>query len=141
MKSNEITVLQLQDNLQKALPEFIVSIIQEDNVGDKEILKVDIVVEDQATISFHQIKNFFDTRETEGQDSVELLEVALLAVVEMHLRIYGKLDKIQILKDGTSIVKLEDAEPTSFHKLKEDEMINKMKIYELEEKDFVKKED
>jgi hypothetical protein len=140
MKSTELKLDKLQENLQKSFPDFGVLIQNPEAVGEKIVIEVVVNVPDQVEITFHQIKNFFDDKETEDQDSVSLLEEALVTIVESHLSIYAKADKKQILKDCTSIVKLVDAEPTSFHKLKEDELTDKMKIYELEEKDFIKEE-
>lgn len=139
MKSNEITLEKLQENLQTRFPDFGIHISEAGNTGEMEIIEVTISIPNQAEIVFHQIKNFFD--EVEDGDSVELLENALVSITESNLSIYAKEDRKQILKDATSIVRMKDAEGTSFHKLKEHELKEKMKIYEIQEKEFTKEEE
>ncbi len=126
----------LQENLQKEFPEFNITITDSEGIGSKKIIEISIYLEGQFEIIYHQIKNHFDNEE----NSIELLEAALIKITQSNLNIYHSEDKKQILKDSKTIVKMVDAEAVSFHKLKENELQDKMKLYELKEKDFAKEE-
>ena len=60
MKSNEITLEKLQENLRAKFPDFGIHISESHNTGEMEIIEVTISIPNQAEIVFHQIKNFFD---------------------------------------------------------------------------------
>lgn len=62
-------------------------------------------------------------------------------IVHRAIEGYAKLDKENILKEKRMIRVLNQMEGVSFHKLTEDELAERMKLYNIQEKNFKKKED
>ena len=64
-----------------------------------------------------------------------------IEIVNRAIEGYEKLDRANIIKEKKMIKILDQMDATSFHKLTEEELEERMERYKLTDKDFKKKED
>lgn len=127
----------IESKLTEEFPNFDFSVRKVDEQSKYEIVEVDFFDTDH-TIIFRQIVSGGDwdglTEEEAALNSAEIVERSIMC--------YEKLDKEEIKRHEHKMIKvLNQMEPVSFHKLTEEELLERMERYEITEKDFKKKED
>lgn len=76
-----------------------------------------------------------------GELSIEDFASCVIEAISIQKGIYNKLDRAQVIRDGKTIMFIDQADPISFHKLNEKELENKIKLYEIKKDEFKKKDE
>lgn len=128
-------ITKIENKLDSEFPEkeFVVSQIDTSKVYD--------IVEVHMHDDDHQIifRQCIGGGRYDDLDEDEILDNSV-EIVNRAMESYNKLDKANIIKEKKMIKVLDQMEAISFHKLTEEELAEKMKQYEISEKDFKKKE-
>jgi len=65
---------------------------------------------------------------------------ALIETIVVQMNGYKKLDRAQILRDKTTIIKMDQMSPNSFHKLTPSELEDKIVEYDIKKDEFTRAE-
>jgi hypothetical protein len=76
-----------------------------------------------------------------GEMSDEDFSSCVIETISIQKGVYAKLDRAQVIRDGKTIMFMDMADPTSFHKLTEKEFDEKVKLYDIKKDELKKKEE
>lgn len=75
-----------------------------------------------------------------GEMSVEDFSSCVIETISIQKGVYNKLDRAQVIRDGKTIMFMDMADPSLFHKLTDQEFEDKVKLYDIKKDELKKKE-
>ena len=85
-------------------------------------------------------RNIINNKDEEDYDEEDIVSKLFKTIIEQD-RIYKKLDRLQVVKEQKTIMFMNMVEPTSFHKLTEKELAQKIAEYEISKEELIKKDE
>lgn len=126
----------IEKGLKEEYPDFTFDVQRIDSSGEHEIIETVVNTIEHQNFSYRQITNL---EEEPGIELDDILIANAIEIVKVHMRVYEKLDRAEVIKNKKTIMFMDQCEPTSFHALKEDELEAKIASYTIKEEEFKKK--